>query len=340
MKKKKWLAVLTATAVVCSLAACGNTKPEEKAEEAVETPVAAEEETGGEAEEEKSLKIGLSMFTLEYPFYVTMCDAFEEACEEKGYEVITTNGSTDATTQLNNCLDLINKGIDVMVLTSWYGDALAEAFDLCEEKGIPIFIMDTSNLPEGGKYVTRIGTVNEDAGYVGGLYVGKYLTDNGIDTVDTVLLDSGDEVSTARKDGYLKGLEEKGITVNVMNEYFCSSREEAMANMEDALTTYSEIDLVIGTSAQHGLGAYSACVSAGREEMLIASMDGEKEEMEEIDKKGIYLCTITQDPAGMSKIILENIEGYMFDGETFDEFQSMPAGVYSVEGQISADELE
>ena len=117
MKKKKWLAVLTATAVVCSLAACGNTKPEEKAEEAVETPVAAEEETGGEAEEEKSLKIGLSMFTLEYPFYVTMCDAFEEACEEKGYEVITTNGSTDATTQLNNCLDLINKGIDVMVLT-------------------------------------------------------------------------------------------------------------------------------------------------------------------------------------------------------------------------------
>ena len=32
-----------------------------------------------------SITIGLSMFTQEFPFYVEMQEAFEDACAEKGY---------------------------------------------------------------------------------------------------------------------------------------------------------------------------------------------------------------------------------------------------------------
>ena len=352
---KKIIALLLALVLALSLVACassdtsGDTTTDSTDTDSTETTETTDStdseteeapETSGDAAAGEPLTIGLSMYTLEYPFYVTMHDAFKAACEAKGWECIVTNASTDVATQLNNSLDLINQGIDALALTSWYGDSLAEVFDTCEAEGIPVFLMDTSTIPEGATYVTRIGTVNLDAGYVGGTYVAQYFTEQGIDTVRTVALHTGDQVSTDRRDGFLNGLADGGITVDMLNEYFSSAREESMANMEDALTTYPEIDLVLGTSAQHGLGAYGACVSAGRTEMKILAMDGEQEEMDAIDTPdSVYLATVTQDPAGMAETIVQNIEDYIFNGATFEQFQSAPAGVYTPEGQLSAADL-
>lgn len=348
---KKLIALLLALTMLAGLVACAakaetpaQTEPaaSDDAEAPAETEPSDAEQPDAEepSDEETSLTIGLSMYTLEYPFYVTMCDAFEAACEEKGWTCITTNASTDAATQLNDCLDLINKGIDVLVLTSWYGDALSEAFVACNDRNIPIFLMDTSTLPDEGEFVTRIGTVNYDAGYVGGYYTGKYLLDQGKDSVDAVALHSGDEVSTSRRDGMLAGIEAAGVTVNMLNEYHSASREDSMANFEDAMTSYAKIDLVIATSCQHGMGAYSAAEAADRNEMLILAYDGEAEEMEAIDNgTGTYLATITQDPAGMATTIADEVAEYMFNGATYEQFQSAPAGVYCKDGQLSAAEL-
>ena len=106
------------------------------------------------------------------------------------------------------------------------------------------------------------------------------------------------------------------------------------------MTTYAKIDLVVATSAQHGMGAYSAAEAAGRTEMLIAAYDGEAEEMEAIDNgTGTYLCTVTQDPVGMSETIAQQVEDYIFNGATYEQFQSAPAGVYGKDGQLSAADL-
>ncbi|MCE5188703.1 MAG: substrate-binding domain-containing protein [Eubacteriales bacterium] len=344
MKLKKLLALLLClTTVACVFGGC-TAAPAAETEEPAATEDVAVADTAAPAAEEspaaETLTIGLSMYTLEYPFYVTMCDAFEAACKERGWECITTNASTDVSTQLNDCMDLINKGIDALVLTSWYGDSLAEVFDACASKNIPVFLMDTSTIPEGATFVTRIGTVNHDATFVGGVYAGKYFIAQGLTSVDAIALDSGDEVSTDRKNGFIDGMTSVGLNVNVINEYFSASREESMANMEDALTTYAKIDLVIATSAQHSLGAYSACDGAKRTDMKIISMDGEDEEKQMIDKENsIFLLTVTQDPAGMSQTIAQNVADYIFNKATFEQFQSAPAGVYCAEGSLTADQV-
>ena len=130
------------------------------------------------------------------------------------------------------------------------------------------------------------------------------------------------------------------MTVNMLNEYHSASREESMANFEDAMTSYDKIDLVVATSAQHGMGAYSAAEAAGRDEMLIVAYDGEQEEMDAIDNgTGTYLATVTQDPAGMARTIADEVGEYIFNGATFEKFQSAPAGVYGKDGQLSAADL-
>lgn len=154
---KKIIALLLALVLVLSLAACGNkaeesTPPADDGTSAEDNTQAPEDNTDTDAPaegegENEPLTIGLSMYTLEYPFYVTMNDAFIAACDAKGWDCITTNASTDVSTQLNDCLDLINKNIDALALTSWYGDSLAEVFDTCASKGIPVFLMDTATIP-------------------------------------------------------------------------------------------------------------------------------------------------------------------------------------------------
>lgn len=347
---KKWLSMLMVVTLSASaLMGCSGGKQAEPTTQAASQAVTeAPAQTSGEqpaaepetAAGDQKLTVGLSMFTLEYPFYVTMYDGFVKACEDKGWEIITTNASTDVATQLNDCMDLIGKDIDVLALSSWYGDSLSEVFDACKEKNIPVFLMDTSTLPENPEFVTRTGTVNYDAGHIGGAWTAKYFTDQGITQVDAIALHSGDATSTDRKNGFIEGMEENGLKVNLLNEYFSTSREEAMSNMDDALVTYSKIDLIVGTSAQHGLGAYGACVSANRQEMKIVAMDGEQEEMDAINESDIYLCTVMQFPEQMAIDTVQNIEDYVFNGKQFEKFIPSPAGVYCDDGIITSDKIE
>ena len=89
---KKIIALLLTAVMLVGLVACASkttdTPKEETTTESTETAkteeTATKEEPAAETEtpettEERPLTIGLSMYTLEYPFYVTMCDAFEAA---------------------------------------------------------------------------------------------------------------------------------------------------------------------------------------------------------------------------------------------------------------------
>lgn len=326
---KKRIALLLIGCVLLGLCACNNSS------EAVVDEAQASADTTKE-----TLTIGLSMYTLEYPFYVTMCDAFEAACAENGWNCVTTNAGMDTATQLNDCLDLVNKDVDALVLTSWWGDALEEAFLAANEKNIPVFLIDTAVAPEQGEYLTRIGTSNYDGGYVGGTYVAQYLQSEGKMKVKTVCLIAGDEVSLNRRDGFLDAIKEAGITVDILNEYHSETREGAMANFDDALVTYPEIDLVITGSGQHGMAAYTSAEAAGRTEMRIVGYDGDQEEKDAIDNgTGTYLATVIQDSAEMSRRIASQVGDYLLNGKIPEHEQSLPAGVYTIEGQKTAEEL-
>lgn len=95
------------------------------------------EETDPNEGDDGTIKIGLSMFTQEFPFYVSMQEAFEEACAENGYELISTNASMDISKQIDGCMDMLSKGVDALAITSWYGDALLDVFEAAEKQRFP-----------------------------------------------------------------------------------------------------------------------------------------------------------------------------------------------------------
>lgn len=289
--------------------------------------------------EPTAIKVGLSMFTQEFPFYVEMQEAFEEACAEQGYELVSTNASMDVSKQIDGCMDMLSKGVDALVITSWFGDALLDVFEAAEKEDVPVFLISTNTAPDDATFVTKVGTIDKDTTYLGGLWTGQYYASQGVKELDAVVFMSADQVHNDRRDGYLEGIEESGITVNILNTYNGATREDAMSSCDDALVTYPKIDLMITTSAQHGLGAYDACTAAGRTEMKIVAMDGEDEEFQKIDEGGLYLCTALQFPGEMSRQTVDLI-GQYFEGASIDRFVYTDAGVYCPDGTLSAEQIK
>lgn len=293
------------------------------------------------AKEEENLKIGLSFVSLNFPYYVRMYDTFMEEAEKNNWEVSFVDGNLDATTQLNVIQDLVNDDVDVMVISTWYIDAMEDVLQQCVDKDIPVFVIGNTENPDNINELIQYacGTEHYDAGHLGGTYMSKYLKDQGRDSIKMATMVGSTEQMKARAQGFVDGMTDHGISVEVLNEYDVSTREEAMASGEDALTTYPDIELFYGVSAQGALGAYDATVGANRTEVMVFGYDGEDEELEVIDEDNNYVGTVTQAPDVEASTTVEYIKKYL-DGEEFDKIVPISAGIYCDEGQLTAEEVE
>lgn len=330
---KKLVSVLLALVLVLSLGACGE-KPAEgsKQPEGSKPPVSTTET--------KPLKVGFTLPSMTFPFYVRMYDQIMAEAETRGWEVSFADGNLDAGTQLNGAQDMLNDGIDVLIMATWWIDAMSDIFAQCEEKGISVFLMDNMQIPAGteGGITFSTGTDNENAGVVGGTWYADYL--KGIDKteVNVVLISSQTEQQVKRCSGFVDGLKANGITVNVLNTYDGGKRETAMSAAEDALTAFSNVDVLYGGSAQDSLGAFDATQGANRTNVMVIGFDGEDEEIEKIDAKTNYIATITQDPVGQAKLVAEYVAKWQ-NGETFEQKEETPAGVYCEKGQLTGADI-
>lgn len=332
---KKVLCILLAAFMIFALVGCG-TSGQTSAPSGAPQTESAPSVSGGEG-----LKVGLSFVSLNFPYYVRMYEQFMQEADARGWEVSFVDGNLDASTQLNGIQDMINNGVDVMVVSTWFIDAMEDVFAQCKEKGIPVFVIGNTQNPDviNDLIVYACGTEHYDAGFLGGTWTASYLKDQGKTDIKMIIMTGSTEQMKQRGQGFVDAMTQNGINVEVLNEYDVSAREDAMASAEDALTTYSDLDLIYGVSAQGSLGAYDATVGANRTEVLVVGYDGEDEELELIDADTNYIATITQDPAGEATATVEHIEKYL-NGETFDLVVPIPAGVYCcTDGQLTSEQV-
>ncbi len=331
---KRFFSVFLVVAMALSMVACtSGAESGTSSSPPGSAAIAAGSGSGGA----KPLRVGLSLTTLTFPYYVRMRDQFMKEAEQRGWEVTYVDGNMDAGKQLSGLQDLVKKGVDVLVVGSWYFDAMTDVFEQCKEKGIPVFQIANNQVSDLTKdFVTfAAGTAHYDGGYLGGVWCSGYLKEKGKTSVNVALMTAATEQIKARGKGFCDGLKENGITVKVLNEYDASSREAAMGAAEDALTAYSDIDLFFGASAQAALGSYDATVGAKRANVLVMGYDGEDEERKLVDKGANYIGTITQDPAGEATVIAEHIDQWG-RGETFHQSYKVPAGIYCAKGQLTS----
>jgi len=143
---KKALSLLLVLMMALALVACASTEPTEPAaENETATEAAAEpaEETAEEpaAEAETAVKIGYISPGSD-TWYLRAEEGAQWACEKAGAEFIAVNSNRDSEQEIANIEQLINEGVDCIVILSWNEAGCVSCAQMCKEAGIGCVVFD------------------------------------------------------------------------------------------------------------------------------------------------------------------------------------------------------
>lgn len=301
MKKvfKKAFTLLIMLLVVLSMTACSNNTPEPSNGDG--------EETG-----EKHYKIGLSAMNMADSFMKTVSDAVEEVVLAHGDEFVAVGAEADAAKQLSQIEDLVNQGIDALVLTPQDSSGILPALELCKERGIPVFNFDSA-CDDRSMIVTHVATDNVDCGRV----LGEYLI-NDLDVTEgkviTIFIDAVESVRSRSK-GFYEAIEDSNLEL-VEAIY----NGEVQAQVEDLISANQDAKVFYSTATTIGSVAAAIIEQYGLSDtMMLLTVDGAPNDKEAI-RDGAIQAAAAQSPLSIGKQCAEYMYEYLEGKEVPAEY--------------------
>lgn len=204
--------------------------------------------------------------------------------ERKGLEVIATDAQESPAQEIRNLEDLATRGVDAVVMITYYADAIGPGIEALNRAGIPIVVM-SSALSDGQEFASHLSADTYGTAQKAGEYYVEALGGSG--NCVHVKGRPGSLVSQARGNGWEDVLSQypdmKIIAEGIANY----SRSEALRMMEDFLQAHRTIDAVYCHNDNMAKGALQAIEEARRQdEMFITGFDGIAVETLQLIKEG------------------------------------------------------
>lgn len=296
-----------ATAATLFLAGCGAATLE------------GENTTNDEAEQKDAseLVVGVSISTLNNPFFVSLDEGIADLAEENGSTVKSVDAQNDTAKQTNDVDDLIQQGVDILLINPVDSSAITPAVESANASGIPVITIDRSS--DGGEVVTLVASDNVEGGEMAAEYIEKI---SGKDA-NTVQLEGvpGASATRERGEGFTNVAEE---TLNVIDSQTANfDRAEGLTVMENMLQANPDIKAVFAQNDEMALGAIEAIQAAGLTgEIQVVGFDGTEDGIKAVEA-GTLSATVAQKPEEMGKLAMQAAIDY-FAGETLEEYIASP----------------
>jgi ribose transport system substrate-binding protein len=256
--------------------------------------------------------IGMSQCNLGEPWRVQMNKDVEvAAAKHDNLKVVFKDAQNDSLKQRAHVEELVAQGIDLLIIspkeTAPLTKPVAEAFD----KGIPVIVLDRE--VEGDKYTVFIGADNEKIGRAAGEWIAKSLGGKG-----KVVELKGLMTSTpgqARHKGFRDAIKaHSGIEI-VFEADMQWLEPNARKEMQSALSTHPQIDLVYAHNDPGAHGAYLAAKEASRSGIKFVGIDALPHEGVAYVKDGLLDATLLYPTGGDEavRVALEILGGKKID---------------------------
>lgn len=286
--------------------------------------------------------IGISMKTLDAPYFAAQDVAARARAEEIGCKAISADAGNDLNKQVADVDDMVAQGVDALIINVRDSQGLVPAVNAAAAAGVKVIAID-STIDPAADVVTLVQSSNNQ----NGMLVGQWLADKtkGQDLKIALLSgDQGNEVGRERRLGVLAGLIEGQLqnsgtaTFEIVGQgWGMWGNEGGLTAMEDILTAHPDVNVVLGENDSMLLGARNALRAAGLDQdvLLVAAADGQKEALELI-KEGSYGATGLNNPAIVAATAVD-IAKQAIDG-TLPE--NTPAVTYTEPAAIIQDNVD
>jgi len=253
------------------------------------------------------VKIGLSVSTLNNPFFVDLVNGAEDKANELGIELLVVDARDDPAKQLNDIEDLILQRVDMILVNPTDSDAIVAAIEEANDAKIPVITVDRS--ANGGKVLVHIASDNIAGGRMAGSFIAEQLGGKG----KVIELVGVPGTSSARERG--QGFNEEiskypGIEV-VARQTANYNRAEGLTVMENLLQAYPDVDAVFAHNDEMALGALEAIKAAGKlQDIIVVGFDATPDALASVEK-GELSATIAQQPYTMGELAVEKAYEYL-----------------------------
>ena len=279
---------------------------------------------------ENKSTIGVSLLTLDNPYFKVIGDNIAAEGKRRGYEAIVVSGDKDVAKQSNQIKDFIVKKVSAIVLSPCDSKSIVPVIQEANAAGIPVFTVDIPCHEPGVKIVTQVATDN----YGGGKEAARAMID--------ALGEAGGKIAILhfkqaescqlRVKGFREVIdaynaEGKGKIEIVAELESGGAKDVGYKAAEDTLQANPDLRGIFAINDPAALGARAALEKAGKtEQVIIVGFDGQPEGKQAIKEGKIYADPI-QFPDKMGVQIVDAIIKNS-KGETLPPQMLIPTSLY------------
>ncbi|MHC0552862.1 D-ribose ABC transporter substrate-binding protein [Salinicoccus sp. CNSTN-B1] len=268
-------------------------------------PPAWSQSGGGSGDD--GVVIGVSVSTLNNPFFVTLKDGIEAAAEEKGYEVKVVDAQDDSAKQVNDIADLMQQSIDYLVVNPTDSAAISSSVESANGSDIPVITLDRS--VESGEVAAFIASDNVTGGEMGAEFIVDQLGEGAkVAELEGV---PGASATRERGEGFTNVAEDSLDVVTSQTANF--NRSEGLNVTQNILQANPDIEAIFSHNDEMALGA----VEAAPDDVLVVGFDGSEDALNSVKNGGLD-ATVAQQPDLMGETAVETVEK-LIAGEAVEE---------------------
>lgn len=279
--KKILSLMLMALAIVVMVAGCGSSS------------------NSGSADK-KGGTIGVSVSTLNNPFFVSIKKGVEEEAAKLGLKVKIVDAQNDPAKQANDISDLIAGNVSLLIINPVDSAAVSTSVDAANKKNIPVITLDRS--ADKGTVVAHIASDNVKGGEMAAELIVKKLGAK----AKVLELEGipGASASRERGQGFHKIADAQLTVLGKQAADF--DRTKGLNVATNMIQANGDVQAIFAQNDEMALGAVQAAKSAGKT-LFIVGFDGTDDGQKAV-QDGSMGATIAQQPELMGKIAAQTAQ--------------------------------
>lgn len=251
-------------------------------------------------------KIGFSVYDMQYGFFQDMEKGTKEAAEAAGYDYVLVDQKSSESTMVSATQDLIDQGINALIISPFKPDALGPIVDAAKAKKIPVVVDDIGG--GGTDYDVIVISDNDKGGVIAADQIAAVLKErpSASKKVASISCEPSAVYAARRNAGFEKRIKELGYAV-VASLSANSKQEEGYKVAKDILSAHPDVAAIFCGNDPMGVGAAQAVADSGKsgvKDVYVVGFNGDEIALQAI-KAGQMGATIQQVPEEMGKMTVQ-----------------------------------
>ncbi|MEW1759132.1 substrate-binding domain-containing protein [Streptomyces cyaneofuscatus] len=246
-------------------------------------------------------KVGMSLSTLNNPFFVQMKDGAQAEAKKAGIDLTVTDAQNDASQQANQLQNFTSSGVSSIIVNPVDSDAVGPGVRSANKADIPVIAADR------GVNKADAATLVASDNVAGGKLAADALADKLGGKGSIVILQgtAGTSASRERGAGFAEGLKAYPDIKVVAKQPADFDRTKGLDVMTNLVQSHPGITGVFAENDEMALGAVKALGSKAGTSVSVVGFDGTPDGLKAVGAGTLY-ASVAQQPSELGRIAVQN----------------------------------